>query len=233
MCLGMHKQHKTTRTECWRQARALCPELFGHMNFALCRRWTGRPCPHYTAGRRKKLSVLQEQSLSARAYSLTKHHVPFTLDMFVMLARKKLKQKVSRSWCHRVFRSLNLRWKSTKQGGQARQYTATETSHYQHMLCAKMWWLLRQKGVRPERLFNMDETSLGLLPLSSKSWMEGGQKSIEMQMKQPQPHQTAKQPSHALSWLVSVWPHQSSGNFCSRARPQAVVPLSPLQRTSL
>ena len=62
-----------------------------------------------------------------------------------------------------------------KQGGAAKAFSESETQHLQYMLSAKMWWLIHQKGVAPNRLFNMDETSLSLLPLAAKGWKPAGQ----------------------------------------------------------
>ena len=176
-----------TRVRCWREARALCPQIFGHVHFSTYRRWKGRPKAHYTAGRRRRLSPLQEQSLRSLAMSLAKAQVPFSLDMFTALASKKLSLKVSRSWSYRFLRSLRLRWKSTKQGSKAKQYTETEASRLQYQLSAKLWWLLDQKGVRPERLFNMDETSLALLPLSNHGWQEAGQQRYKSESDEAAP----------------------------------------------
>ena len=171
----MQAKHKTPLVTSWRKARALCPQIFGHVHFSTYRRWKDRPRTNYSSGRRKRLSPLQESSLSALAFSLSKQDVPYTLEMFVTLARKKLSLKVSRSWCYRFLKGLRLRWKSMKQGGAAKTFSESETQHLQYMLSAKMWWLAHQKGVAPDRLFNMDETSLSLLPLAAKGWKPAGQ----------------------------------------------------------
>ena len=172
---AMRAKHKTPVVTSWRKARALCPQIFGHVHFSTYRGWKDRPRPNYSSGRRKRLSPLQESSLSALAFSLSKQDVPYTLEMFVTLARKKLSLKVSRSWCYRFLKGLRLRWKSMKQGGAAKAFSESETKHLQYMLSAKMWWLIHQKGVAPTRLFNMDETSLSLLPLAAKGWKPAGQ----------------------------------------------------------
>ena len=89
------------------------------------------------------------------------------------MIRKKHDVKVSIEWRRRFLSGIGLPFRCPA-GHAATAFTAVEVVRKRRHLVCKVKWLQREAGIPNDRLFNVDESAVSLLPAGHYSWSAKG-----------------------------------------------------------
>ena len=84
---------------------------------------------------------------------------------------------ISLSWSHRFLLSMGLSYKSST-GQSTCMHTPQQKETNIRLLKLRLCWSRHEHSVPPNRVFNIDETALRLLPLPTRSWQRAGERPV-------------------------------------------------------
>ena len=165
---------KWSRARALEHLKALQPDLYGHLHPDTIKNW--KPAAASPPGANPKVSAGACLRLCELFQSIVQQ-VPMSCTVFQSVANRELEQMgvavhVSATWVRRTLKSLNMTYKSTTPLAKIVPKEAQAAA--QQALKRKLTWLRDEKGISPERVLNMDQTAVLLLPTWQKSWLPKG-----------------------------------------------------------
>ena len=157
------------------KVRSLIPSVFGKVHQATYRRWSHEEKPRKRQGRHRKLSLSMQVVANTMAHDMVSKGLPFTVEIFRRLLEEKLvTQAVSWEWSRQFLIKAGLRYKVNSNTSGARTFTAGAADFVKKRLKMKLQWLMREFDVAPDKVWNMDESGVNLLPKYSRTWTSKG-----------------------------------------------------------
>lgn len=178
----MKERKKWTYKECFEEAQRLVPEHLAEVHYATPFRWKRGPKPENHAGRPPILSAAEVTMLTEVAATVCQY-IPVGVETLGAIFAVALREQghtwhPSASFMKDFLRTMGLSYK--RPGGPlAAHMGADERVDSQANLREKLSYTMKQHNIDPSRVYNLDETSLRLLPTHSYGWSVRGQKAIQ------------------------------------------------------
>eukprot|EP00971_Amphidinium_carterae_P262703 5211342-Amphidinium_carterae.4 len=103
--------------------------------------------------------------LTAMAHSLLQEGAVFNLPIFREYVLKKLAPvTVSRSWCYKFLVGIGLRQAKLLRVSDKKQFTPAQKQELNDAHRRRVRWTCREKSIERGRIYNMDESSVELIP---------------------------------------------------------------------